>query len=103
MSSGQIGLNLLDADRTEVYGNTSTGATVHALFVAGGSAGTSDASKTTDAEIHDNDLRSSANGANADCRGDSTPASYVVTENAFADNEDTTSTPTEMCAGSGPA
>jgi nitrous oxidase accessory protein NosD len=103
MSGGQVGLNLLDADRMDVHGNTSTGATVHALYVAGGSAGASDASRTTDASVHDNDLRSNANGVNADCQGDSSPASYVVTQNAFADNVDTTSSPSEMCSGSGPA
>jgi hypothetical protein len=99
ISGGQVSLDLLDADRMDVYGNTASGATVHALYIAGGSAGAADASKTTAADIHDNDLRSSANGANPDCYGESTPASYVVTENLFSYNEDTTSSPAEMCAG----
>jgi parallel beta-helix repeat protein len=103
LSGGQVGMNLLDADYVQVYGNVSTGATLHALYVAGGSSGAPDSSRTTGASVHDNDFRSSANGANPDCQGDSSPASYVVTQNAFADNVDTTSSPTEMCAGSGPA
>jgi hypothetical protein len=103
ISGGQVSVNLLDADRMDVHGNTAAGATVHALFVSGGSSGASDASKTTDADVHDNDFRSGANGGNQDCLGDSTPQSYVVTENAFAGNEDTTSSPAEMCSGVGPA
>ncbi|MET0772299.1 MAG: right-handed parallel beta-helix repeat-containing protein [Candidatus Limnocylindrales bacterium] len=102
MSGGQVGLNLLDADGADVSANTSTGATVHALFVAGGGDGSSDASKTTGAQIYDNDLRSDANGANPDCLGDSDPAGYVAAMNHFAGNEVTTSSPAEMCGGVAP-
>jgi parallel beta-helix repeat protein len=103
VTGGQVGVNLLDADAVQVYGNTSSGATVHALFVEGGQFSSTDAQKSTHANVHGNDFRSSSNGAQPDCRGESTPASYVVTTNTFADNVDTTSSPAAMCEGSGPA
>ena len=102
ITGGQVGVNLLDADGVQVYGNTSAGATLHGLFVAGGSNATPDGGKTSLASVHGNDFRSSANGADKDCRGESTPASYVVDQNAFADNVDTTSLPSEMCSGGVP-
>jgi hypothetical protein len=99
LTGGQVGIELLDADGVHVYGNVSSAATVHGLYVSGGSSGLGDASKTTGANVHDNDFRSNANGGTPDCRGESTPADYVITTNTFLDNVNTTSSPSELCDG----
>ena len=96
ISGGQVGVNLLDADGMQVYGNVSSGATVYGLFVAGQSAGQADGSKTTGANVHDNDFPSASNGGNADCRGET---AYIVTVNTFTGNEAGSSDPAVMCDG----
>lgn len=100
ITGGQVGLNLLDADGVQAYGNVASGATVNGLYVAGQSAGQADGSKTTGASVHDNDFTTGSNGANADCKGES---AYVVTVNTFADNDAGSSDPATMCEGGVPA
>lgn len=96
ITGGQIGLDLLDADAMQVYGNVASGATVHGLYVAGQNAGQADGSRTTGANVHDNDLTTTSNGGNPDCKGE---AAYVASANTFTGNEAGSSDPAVMCDG----
>ncbi len=99
MTGGQVGLDLLDGDTMQIYSNTSSGATVHGLFVAGTAAG-SDGTRTTGTSVHHNDFRSNSNGSSADCKGSS---SYVVSAsagNSFDLNDGNSSDPAALCEGS---
>jgi parallel beta-helix repeat protein len=94
IAGGQVGINLLDADDMDVSGNSTSGATLHGLYVAGQNAGQADGSKTTGATVHDNDFRTVSNAGNPDCKGET---AYTATSNTFSGNLADSSDPATMC------
>jgi hypothetical protein len=98
-ASGQIGLNLLDGDDMTIYANATSAATVYGLYVAGpaNGAAASDSQKATGNNVHDNDFRSSSNGSNKDCQGESAATVAGSNGNTFFDNKGNTSDPAALC------
>ena len=63
-------------------------------------AGQADGSKTTGATVHDNDFRTTSNGGNPDCKGET---AYAATSNTFTGNLADSSDPATMCGDEEPA
>jgi hypothetical protein len=90
MNGGQVGLDMEGANGVAVSGNVS-----HAAIGAG--FGILNPSKNNN--VHDNDFRTDANFALADCRGQSAVVVSVASGNVFNNNLGNSSNPAVLCDG----